>query len=67
MTVEKERFIVTEKGRRTAVVLPLKHYRELLEDLEDLTLIAERRAEPAEPLEVVRKRLERKWRSTGSK
>ena len=33
----------------------------LLEDFEDLAIIAERKGEPAEPFEVVKKRLERKW------
>jgi hypothetical protein len=49
------------------VVLPWKQYQQLLEDLADLVLIAERRGEPAEPLEVVKKRLEEKWLSTGLK
>jgi len=46
------------------VVLPIKQYQQLLEDLADLVVIAERRGEPAEPLDVVRKRLEAKWLST---
>ena len=42
-------FIVDEKGRPKAVVLPIEEYRQLLErlgDAADLALIAERRDEP---------------------
>jgi hypothetical protein len=67
MAREKIRFLVDENGRKKSVVLPLKEYRDLLEDLADLALIAERKVEPAEPLDVVKKRLEEKWRNTGSK
>ena len=56
-----------ERGRKKSIVLPIKEYEELLEDLADLAIIAERKDEPAEPLGVVRKRLEEKWQSTGSK
>jgi hypothetical protein len=35
-----------ESGRRTAVLLPVEEYARLLEDLEDLAAIAERRDEP---------------------
>jgi hypothetical protein len=38
--------VVDEKGRKTDVVLPLDKYVELMEDLEDLSVIAERREEP---------------------
>ena len=65
MAREKIRFLVDEKGRRRSVVLPIKEYQELLEDLEDLAIIAERKDEPTEPLAVVKKRLEAKWRNTG--
>ena len=67
MTRQKISFVVDEKGRKQSVVLPIKEYQELLEDLADLALIAERKNEPAEPLEVVKKRLEEKWRTTRSK
>ncbi len=67
MEEDRRRFVVTEKGRKTGVLLSLKEYRELLEDLEDLAIIAERKGEPSQPFEVVKERLERKWRSTGSK
>lgn len=36
-------FLTNEKGRKTAVVLPIEDYEKLQEDLEDLAVIAERR------------------------
>lgn len=61
------RFIVNERGRKTGVLLSLKEYRALLEDLQDLVIIAERKGEPTQPFEVVREELERKWRDTSLK
>lgn len=60
-------YLVDEAGRRTAVVLPIKEYQQMLEDLEDLALMAERRDEPSEPWEVVKARLEQRWQTTESK
>lgn len=37
---------VTRKNKR-AVILPIEEYTELLEDLQDLAVIAERREEPS--------------------
>ena len=67
MARAKKQFIVDEQGRTTAIVLPIKEYEELLEDLEGLAIIAERRQGPTEPLDVVIERLETKWRNTGSR
>ena len=64
MAREKVRFPVDEKGRKKAVVLPVADYQELLEDLTDLAVIAERKEEPTEPLGVVMQRLEEQWRNT---
>ena len=58
MPKSKLQYLVDEKGKKTAVVLPIKEYEELLEDLQDLALIAEQRHEPTEPWEDVKKRLE---------
>jgi hypothetical protein len=43
-------YITDDKGRKTAVILSLDAYNELLEDLSDLAAIAERRDEPTIPL-----------------
>ncbi len=40
-------YLTDEHGERTAVVLPINDYEKLLEDLEDLATVAERREEPA--------------------
>ena len=40
-----EDFIVDSKGNRKAVILPYREYEDLLEDLADLAVIAERRKE----------------------
>ena len=39
-------FIIDEKGQRKSVVLSLSGFQELIHDLEDLAIVAERRAEP---------------------
>ena len=67
MARQKIRFLVDESGRKTSVVLPIKRYDELIEDLADLAVIAERKDEPAQALGTVIRRLEEKWRTTGSK
>lgn len=55
MRATKEKFIVDTKGHKTAVVLDMDSYENLLEDLEDLRVIAERKDEPSVPIEKVRK------------
>jgi hypothetical protein len=42
-------YITDEQGERTAVVLPINDYEKLLEDLDDLAVLAERRDEPVIP------------------
>ena len=39
-------FITDTDGKKTAVILPIEKYTELIEDLQDLAVIAERRDEP---------------------
>ena len=39
-------YLTDESGQKTAVVIPLSDYEELLEDLQDLATIANRRNEP---------------------
>ena len=50
-------FVVDESGKKTAVILPVEKYEELLEDIHDLTVIAERKDEPTISLEELKKRL----------
>ncbi len=64
MKVPRESYLVDDKGKKVAVVLSLKEYQQLLEDIEDLKVFAERRDESLEPWETVKKRLEDRWSRT---
>ena len=64
MPREKIRFLVDEKGRKKSVVLPIKDYQALVEDLADMAVIAERNGDPTQSLDLVRKNLEEKWLNT---
>ena len=44
-------YLTDDHGERTAVVLPIAEYERLLEDLEDLAVVAERCEEPSVPHE----------------
>ncbi len=46
-------YLTDASGKRISVVLPLDDFQELVEDIEDLAAIAERREEPAMPHEQV--------------
>ena len=50
-------FITDESGQKKAVVLSFDQYQELLEDLDDLAIIAERRDESTIRHEELEKRL----------
>jgi len=58
----QEQFVVDVNGRKTAVILPMKRYQDLMEDLHDLAVVAERRAERPISLEEMKRRLKKKWR-----
>ncbi len=42
----RPKFITDNKGKKQSVILSISDYNELLEDIEDLAAIAERRKEP---------------------
>jgi PHD/YefM family antitoxin component YafN of YafNO toxin-antitoxin module len=50
-------FVVDESGRKTAVILPVEEYDELLEDIHDLAVIAERKDEPTINFDELKKKL----------
>ena len=52
-------YLTNEKGTETAVVLPIQDYEKLLEDFEDLAVIAERRDEETIPHAEFKRRLRR--------
>jgi hypothetical protein len=43
----KLQYITDTTGEKTAVILPIQEFQELLEDIEDLAAVAERREEPS--------------------
>jgi hypothetical protein len=42
----KLQYVTNEAGEKTAIILPIEEFQELLEDVEDLAILAERRDEP---------------------
>ena len=55
---EKEHvYIVDQFVKKTAVILPIRYYEELLEDLNDLRIVAKRSAEKTKDWENLKKKL----------
>lgn len=52
-----ERFVVDTKGKKTGVILPLREYQKMQEDLHDLAVVAERRSEKPVSVEEMKRRL----------
>lgn len=52
----QEQYVVDGKGKKTAVIVVLKEYQQLLEDLRDLAIVAERRDEQPISLEELQRR-----------
>jgi hypothetical protein len=59
MDEHQEQFIVDGSGRTTGVVLPLRRYRKLMEDIHDLAVVAERRKEKSISLAEFKRRLKK--------
>jgi PHD/YefM family antitoxin component YafN of YafNO toxin-antitoxin module len=57
MMTLQEQYVVDTEGNKTAVILPLQRYEQLLEDLHDLAVVAERREEKPISLEEMKRRL----------
>jgi hypothetical protein len=58
--VKGVQFVVNEEGQKTAVVIDLKKHSELWEDFYDAAVARQRKNEPRETLEAVKKRLRRR-------
>jgi hypothetical protein len=56
---ETLQYLTDAAGKKTAVVLSITDYEKLLEDLDDLAAIAERREEPTIPHEQLKAELRR--------
>jgi hypothetical protein len=54
-------YVTDGEGNRKAVILPIGEYEELLEDLDDLTVVAQRRNEPT----ISHKQLQEELRKDG--
>jgi hypothetical protein len=57
MGILQEQFVVDAKGKKTGVLLPLRRFQRLMEDLHDLAVVAERRDEEPISLEEMKRRL----------
>ncbi len=52
-SVETEYLV--KNGKRTAVIVPIEEYEELLQDLDDLAVIARRKNEPTIPMAEIKR------------
>jgi len=52
-----QQYVVDAEGKRVAVVVPINQYEQLMEDLHDLVVVAERRHEKPIELEEMKRRL----------
>jgi len=57
MQAAQTSYITNERGRKTAVILPIRQYQRLLEDLHDLSMVAERQEEYPVSLAEMKQRL----------
>jgi PHD/YefM family antitoxin component YafN of YafNO toxin-antitoxin module len=55
----REQYVIDEKGHKKAVIIPVDEYKELLEDIHDLAIVAERRDEPTITFEELKKKLKK--------
>ena len=53
----QEQFVIDAKGKKTGVILSLKRHQNLMEDLHDLAVVAERRSDAPISLEEMNRRL----------
>ena len=54
---EKIRYITDENGNKQSVVLPVETYEEILEDIQDLVAVAERKTENTISIEDIKRSL----------
>jgi hypothetical protein len=58
LSVKNEQFVTNSKGEKIGVILTVKNYEKLLEDLHDLAVIAERRDEKPVSFGEMKRRLQ---------
>ena len=59
-TIAANEFVVDSKGRKTAVIIPIETFEELMEDMHDLAVVAERKDEKPISAKEVAKRLKKR-------
>lgn len=59
----QEQYVVDPSGKTTAVILSLRRYQELMEDVHDLAVVAERRKERTVSLDEMKRRLKKRMAS----
>ncbi len=57
IATSREQYIVDVDGNKTAVILDIQQYEEILEDMHDLAIVADRRAEQPISLTEIKNRL----------
>lgn len=57
MKTTQEQYVIDAKGKKKSVLIPVERYEQLLEDLHDLAVVAERRDEEPIGLEEMKRRL----------
>ena len=60
ITSSRSRYVMNGEGKRTGIVLSLKRYSRLMEDLHDLAIVAERRDERLVTANEMKKRLHKR-------
>ena len=59
MSAAQEQYVTDIKGKQMGVILSLRRYQQLMEDLHDLAVVAERREEKPISLEDMKRRLKK--------
>jgi PHD/YefM family antitoxin component YafN of YafNO toxin-antitoxin module len=57
MAATHEQYITDKKGNKSAIILPLEEYNELIEDIHDLAMVAERKDDDGISFAEIKKRL----------
>ncbi len=57
--MNKEQYVIDDHGRKTAIILPVKEYDKMLQDIHDLAVVAERRREGTITLADMKKRMKK--------
>jgi PHD/YefM family antitoxin component YafN of YafNO toxin-antitoxin module len=59
MSAVQEQYVTDINGKKMGVILSLRRYQQLMEDLHDLAVVAERREEKPVSLEEMKRRLKK--------